>query len=183
MMYKNHCQTIKLDKACYAMCNAEEVERAQVTVVKESSRSIPPVQSPMKTRLRSSYNSSTTIKDANNPPCRFCGKSDGNMHNAESFKTFDAKVREMATELRDTQLIAKLAAGSDVVAIDWYYHKDCYTALCNRHRSLKHRRSTGQGVSESQMTVASLAFAEIVAYLEEHRQQSIQPNMSLSYVI
>ena len=64
------------------------------------------------------------------PKCFFCGELGGQMHRA-STKNIDSHVRECATKLCDTSLLAKLAT-SDMHALDTKYHRKCLIALYNR---------------------------------------------------
>ena len=48
----------------------------------------------------------------------------------------DTNVRKMATELKDTILLAKLSSG-DMVARDAVYHKHCLTGLFTRYSAKK----------------------------------------------
>ena len=49
-------------------------------------------------------------------------------------KKLDINVRKMATELKDTLLLAKLSSG-DMIATDAVYHKHCLTGLFTKYRS------------------------------------------------
>jgi len=57
----------------------------------------------------------------------------GQLH---EFRTFDAddNLRRMATDLRDTELLAKISGG-DFTAIEANYHLACLTSLRNKHCS------------------------------------------------
>ena len=79
----------------------------------------------------------------------------------------DANVRKMATELRDTRLLAKLSSG-DMTAIDAVHHKQCLTAFCNRHRTFVRKEDRKE---YPDVTPESIAFAELVSYIEESRQE------------
>ena len=50
----------------------------------------------------------------------------------------------MATEMRDTKLLAKLSVG-DMTASDALYHKKCHTALHTRYRSFVRKNTKGSG--------------------------------------
>ena len=74
--------------------------------------------------------------------------------NLHEFSTLDAdtNVRQMATELQDSQLLSTIQGG-DIVALEAKYHLNCLTRLRNRHRSL-HRskeQSTTSGTHEKEM--------------------------------
>ena len=59
--------------------------------------------------------------------CFFRDKPGGNLHRASTLEV-DTKVRKYATELNDTSLLTKLAAG-DMVAIDAIYQSITLSAL------------------------------------------------------
>lgn len=72
----------------------------------------------------------------------------------------------MATELRDTRLLAKLSSG-DMTAIDALYHKNCLTTFTNRYRSFVRKSESKEN---SDLDPHAIAFAELVSYIEEIRQ-------------
>ena len=67
-----------------------------------------------------------------NNACFFCEEKE-NLHAVTSL-SFDESIRKMATQLEDSKLIAKLAAG-DMVATEALYHKSCVTKLWNSYQS------------------------------------------------
>jgi hypothetical protein len=87
---------------------------------------------------------------------------DDELHQAATWN-IDGSVRSMATQLRDTKLLAKLSVG-DMAALDAVYHKKCYTQLYNRHKSAtrKPHQETKEDISPE-----SVALAELIAYIED----------------
>ncbi len=81
-------------------------------------------------------------------------------------KNIDDNVHKMATELRDTQLLAKLSSG-DMVAIDAVYHKHCLTNLFTRYRSSTRQKQSIVG--DDKLSYEAIAFAELVSYIEDIR--------------
>ena len=129
-------------------------------------------QSPVKTR-RSIGGAADKGSDSH---CLFCDKSDGDLHEACT-KQIDEKVRKYATELRDSKLLAKLAAGSDMVAIDAVHHTKCIVAFYNRARRLYNETKD----NKENRRQHAIAFAELVSYLEEFREvQDTQPVFTLA---
>jgi len=63
----------------------------------------------------------------------FCDQISGQMHKTRT-KMIDDRVRECATKLCDTALLAKLAV-SDMHALDAQYHRNCLIGLYNRMHS------------------------------------------------
>ena len=72
---------------------------------------------------------------------------------------------KMATDVKDTKLLAKLSAG-DLIAIDAVYHLKCILSFSNRHRSLQRHSAE----KSQQSNLQSLALAEVVSYIKEYAQ-------------
>ena len=153
-------------KSCYLKFANDKLKRAQ----KRASDS--PVQlSPKKTR--NSIDSSTS-----ETKCFFCDQSGGQMHKART-KMIDSRVRECATKLCDTALLAKLAV-SDMHALDAQYHRNCLIGLYNRMRS-KQSDCQDSTPHTNSMSVEALALAELVSYMEESAEDdSTVPVFKLS---
>ena len=79
----------------------------------------------------------------------------------------------------DSKLLAKLSAG-DVVAIDMKYHLKCLTSLYNRAKAVENQESL-EG-KQSNM-IHSVAFAEIVVYVEEELSDSETPILKLADLV
>ena len=70
--------------------------------------------------------------------CLFCEKveeSEENLHQCQTFRLND-KIKKIAKELDDHQLLAKFSKG-DMIATKAKYHLRCLTDLYNRHRALQ----------------------------------------------
>lgn len=129
----------KWHKACYNSCNEGKVIRAKKRKASEHCGEFEP--SPIKSKLRKFSRREQVDEDKN--ICFFCDKeiSEHDLHKAAT-KDLDTKVRNMATEMRDTKLIAKLSSG-DLTALDAVYHKNCLTALHTIYRSFcRHKNAT-----------------------------------------
>ena len=72
--------------------------------------------------------------------CIFCEKKTGKLHEYSTFSSGNT-LKNMALEMQDTTLTAKLSAG-DVIAIEAKYHLQCLTAYRNKYRSFlrQHKR-------------------------------------------
>lgn len=94
----------------------------------------------------------------------FCHQEDGHLH---EFRTLgaDESIRQMATELQETELVARMEGG-DLIALEAKYHLHCLTALRNRYRSLvrKHEQEVGDSSEEKKMKARALV--ELVTYIE-----------------
>ena len=77
-------------------------------------------------------------------------------------KNLDSNVRFMATELRDTKLLARLSAG-DMTASDAVYHKNCITALHTRYRSFVRKRETTGQTEDYATTIHSFSQIDILS--------------------
>ena len=112
-------------KACYVWCNATKVERARI---QQDQSSHEQANSPLKHHLRSSF-PPVTVMEKEKSVCFFCDDPNGELHKVATMD-MDARVRQEATDMRDTKLLSKLSAG-DMVAIDAAYHTKCLAAFHN----------------------------------------------------
>lgn len=149
-------------KTCHMKFTQEKVERARkkISKVRETETS------PLKGRLRGAFPGSSSKIDKS-LYCFFCDDRVEKGYHRAATAQIDANVRKMATELRDTRLLAKLSSG-DMTAIDAVYHKQCLTAFCNRHRTFVRKEDQKE---YPDVTPESIAFAELVSYIEESRQE------------
>ena len=65
--------------------------------------------------------------------CFFCDDTTGDLRKAETL-ALDTRVRRIAVEISDTNLLAKLSV-RDMVAVDAVYHLNCLASFYNKHRS------------------------------------------------
>ena len=116
--------------------------------------------SPIKCKLRRS-SSAPELGKAGEQTCFFCGGGvQKDFHRASTFN-LDAKVSKMATDLRDSILLAKLST-ADMTASDAVCHKKCLTSLHTRNRSLQCRQDVE---STNKLKPESIALAELVPYI------------------
>ncbi|CAB3987995.1 Hypothetical predicted protein [Paramuricea clavata] len=81
----------------------------------------------------------------------------------------DNRIRQIALDLQEESLLAKLSAG-DMVALEAKYHKSCLTSICNRARS---RRSRELRANEKDSNVVhGIVLAELVSYIEDTREET-----------
>ena len=59
--------------------------------------------------------------------CLFCQQADGHLHGVRTLGA-DENIRQMASELHDTELMAWMVGG-DLVTLDAKYHLECLTSL------------------------------------------------------
>ena len=114
--------------------------------------------------------------ELNEDRCFFCDEPAGSacLHNASTYD-IDRKVRRCALELEDTSLLAKLAPG-DMIAVEAKYHGRFLMALYNRARDARTMH-----VNEDHADFHGIAFAELVAYIEDFRMEgSVAPVFKLA---
>ncbi|KAK3761797.1 hypothetical protein RRG08_010121 [Elysia crispata] len=93
--------------------------------------------------------------------CFLCHEKGGRLHLVQTLE-LDRRLRDCVQDLQDQQLIAELNTASDLVAREAKYHAKCLTAVYNRHRDSEKARA-----SNTSMSSASLALAELIAFMEE----------------
>ena len=110
-------------------------------------------------------NSKRRQASKNNEVCIFCKKdSDEILHEFTSLAV-DKKIRDMAKELEDFELLSRISGG-DLVAIEAQYHIGCLTKFRNSHRSLKRKEDNMDEDSLNEMMNESRAFVELTTYIE-----------------
>ena len=70
----------------------------------------------------------------------------------------------MATELQDTQLLSRIAAG-DVIAIEAKYHLSCLVKLRNRYRTHTRKENQASQNTDEKMK-ESIALVELTTYID-----------------
>lgn len=99
--------------------------------------------------------------------CIFCSKSDSQLH---EFMTMDAdqNIRRMVTDLQDTAVLSRIAAG-DVVAVDGMYHLNYLTEFRNRHHTFlraERKRNDSDGSQTEKKKIEARAVIELTSYIE-----------------
>ena len=147
------------------MCNKTKVDRVHKKVTKEQTSATS--SSPLKGRLRGAFPSTSHQGAEKIPVCFFCDAPVEQDYHKAATKKLDINVRKMATELKDTLLLAKLSSG-DMIATDAVYHKHCLTGLFTRYRSSMRQKESSFG--NSKLKCEAIALAELISYVEEIRQ-------------
>ena len=86
-----------------------------------------------------------------------------------------AKVRRCPIELKDAALLAKLEPG-EMIALEAKYHRKCFVNLYNRARALENTVSN----KCCDAHLHGIAFAELVAFMEDLRKEDIAPVFKLT---
>ena len=95
--------------------------------------------------------------------CLFCQQTDGHLHEVRTLGA-DENIRQMASELHDTELMARMEGGN-LITLDAKYHRECLTTLQNRYRSLlRQHEKDSSGSAEEVMKARALA--ELFTHVE-----------------
>ena len=97
----------------------------------------------------------------------FCNEPAGttNLHVASTHK-LDRKVQKCALQLEDRELLAKLSAG-DMIVLEVKYHRNCLTTLYSKARQATEKQEKEENYSH----LHNIAFAELVAFMEDTRDE------------
>ena len=74
-------------------------------------------------------------------------------------------VKRMATDLEDTEFLARISYG-DLVAIDGMYHLQCLTVYRNRHRSFMRQSMSTVTERAEKIKLKAGAFVKLVSFIE-----------------
>ncbi len=111
---------------------------------------------------RKSKRTSVGIQDQ--ASCIFCSVASGKLHNCTTL-TLDHDLRQMATDLQDTRLLARISGG-DLVAIEAKYHFNCLSAYKSKHRSVQRAEADNSNHSNDIKIIEAQAFAELLSHME-----------------
>lgn len=102
--------------------------------------------------------------------CIFCAElTQEKLHEFSTLGT-DESLKQMATEMQDTEILSKIMSG-DLIAIKAKYHLACLVKYRNKYRSFlrEHNRSENDDSERNRARV----FAELVAYIENSLEDGI----------
>lgn len=146
-------------KTCHLKFSASKVKKAQERVDRKR-KSEDEVPAPTYTITKRRASNQADLR------CLFCREEDviENLHRFSYLET-DRRIREMALELQDYELLGRMSGG-DLIATEAKYHLDCITTFRNRYRSLVTKKTeTSDGVNNEKMD-ESVAFVELTEYIE-----------------
>ena len=120
-------------KVCLSKYDKHKLDR-QIKQNEEHNSSASPPETPRLSRKRANTKNFTD-------KCFFCGscQSDETLHFCRTLY-LDMRVRKIALDLADTELLAKLSEG-DMVATEAKYHSKCLVKLYNRYRNHNEKKS------------------------------------------
>ena len=124
-------------KSCYVKFSKEKLER----VIKKRSRHDSAEYSSFEKK-------GPRRKLVDKMACLFCQQG-GHLHKFTTFES-DESVRQIATELRETELMARMEGG-DLIALEAKYQLQCLTALRNHFQSLVHKNEQEVGGSSEEV--------------------------------
>ena len=152
----------KWHKSCRIKFNQNEIRRLQ----KASEKEVSPCASGCQTRATDQL-----AVESEQPACFFCNEvaGSGTFHVAAT-KQLDVNVRKCAIQLEDTKLLAKLVP-ADMIALGAKYHLSCLNKLYNRARLAISANSN----DDDETDLHSMALAELVAFMEEMRDDECSP--------
>ncbi len=148
----------KWHKKCRVLCSSTTISRATERAKKSGDEEIP-----IKRKcLRSGKEGEST-----EVACLFC--KDDIATTTDYTVTTDsryAKIRRMAVDLEDDELLRKLA-NSSMNTSDFRYHKQCITSYYTTHRSWERHNASkkDEGLDQS-----SLGFTHVLTYIEEQER-------------
>lgn len=145
----------KWHKACQIKFATSKLVRAQEQALKKRKHELATDEA-RKSKRRAS---GTPPPDG----CIFCSQISGKLHQCSTMR-LDHDLRKMATDLQDTNLLARISGG-DLVAIEAKYHHQCLCTFRNRHRAMQ-RESCSSSSNRPEKLMEARAFAELISYIE-----------------
>ncbi len=85
----------------------------------------------------------------------------------------DKVIRDMASEMGDSDLLVKLSGGIDIVAIEGKYHISCLTKYCNRYRSFLCTQCAPLQSNVCMKKARALVFTELVMDIESALEEGV----------
>ena len=147
-------------KSCHVKFNKEKLERAARKRDREDA-----------TKSNNSGKKQPRRQSLHRMACLFCDQEDGQLHEFITLGT-DESIRQMATELQETELMARME-GSDLIVLEAKYHLHCLTVLRNRHRSLLRKEEQEGGAPSEEEKMKARAFVELVTYIENCLEEGV----------
>ena len=80
--------------------------------------------------------------------CLFCEELIPLLTNGSTFK-HNYRLKSVAFELQDTEMLVKLNSASDIVAMEMKYYKKCFVVYYNRLRNVKSQETASINRYES----------------------------------
>lgn len=142
-------------KSCHLKFASTKLCRVQDKVAKRKSTTA--LQEVRKSKRHS------TERNVEIDRCVFCDEQGGDLRQVLTLEV-DHDVREMAIEMTDTKIIAKISSG-DMVALGSKYHTKCILAYRRKFNALKKNAENDTARNDAKESQAR-AFAELISYME-----------------
>ena len=132
------CKTAVFHKSCSNLYNKQKLCRKRKTKEKDEEEKIQNVNEKNQSISEKRKKRKSQPNSSNSQICFFCTEIEENEENLHQCQTFSLndKIRRIASDLADYELLAKLSGG-DMIATEAKYHLKCLTDLYNRHRSFQ----------------------------------------------
>ena len=98
--------------------------------------------------------------------CIFCSEVSGKLHSCTTM-TLDHDLCQMATDLQDTKLLARISGG-DLVAIEAKYHFNCLSAYKSKYGSTQRAEADSSNSSNDVKSIQAQAFVELLSHIESY---------------
>lgn len=103
--------------------------------------------------------------------CIFCDEQGNDLHQVLTLEV-DRDVKEMAVQMKDSQLIGKLAAG-DMVAIEAKYHSRCMLAYKRKYTAYVKSCSETETSANDDSPAEARTLAELISFMESSAESGI----------
>lgn len=143
-----------MSPVCHLKFPNSNLERAQQKIKRKSTV----------TADSSSQAKKATRQVSDQNVCMFCDEQGNDLHQVLTLEV-DRDVNEMAFQMQDCQLIAKLAAG-DMVAIEAKYHSRCVLAYKRKYTAYVKRCSERETTTNDVSAAEARTFAELISFME-----------------
>ena len=140
-------------KSCHLKFANSKLERAQQKIKRKSTVTVDSSSQAKKAKRQ--------VSDQN--ICIFCDEQGNDLHQVLTLEV-DRDVNEMALQMQDSQLIAKLAAG-DMVAIEAKYHSRCMLAYKRKYTAYVKSCSETETSTNDDSATEARTFAELICRL------------------
>lgn len=103
--------------------------------------------------------------------CIFCDAQGNDLHQVLTLEV-DRDVKDMAVQMKDSQLIGKLAAG-DMVAIEAKYHSRCMLAYKRKYTAYVKSCSETETSANDDSPAEARTLAELISFMESSAESGI----------
>ena len=164
----------KWHKTCYLKFNNQELKRAEKRSLGFAIKTNEDSEEVQKKLTRHSLPCKVSMKDSISFFCETSPLDEKIERRESATKKINERVKECATKLQDTALLAKLSVG-DLVALEAKYHARCLVALYNKAERLENTQQKPE-LSRNEHVCHARALADIVSYIEDsYCDQTIAP--------